>query len=299
MNGNLSKLRQAALNQTALTDRIVFVCALFSVIIFPVIEGIIIQKLHNKPGFWYCIVPVGLAHLLIGGITILNTKPLPQYASEYEALEEKYFEKWLESETFQHLLAQSNYAVEVVWYSLSALRDIMRRNELFTKEYVKNDVEAILRPLIDLRSEVLGFASAMARYNFAVYLYHEEEQKLKVFFRECDNRIEQTNRSWTPGVGHVGICYARRTTIISPDIYTSPELWKDGKDSDRDNYRSMASTPIFADSDTVLGVLVTTSSIPNQFSENEHTTLFNILSNTLTLYFKYVNEHLTEGESYV
>lgn len=299
MNWKVSKLHQDALKQISRTNRLVLVCSILSVIIFPIGEGITIQKFHDKPFFWYCITLIALAHLAIGCITIFNTKTLPQYVVEYEALEEKFLAKCNESDELEQSLKQSQYLLVAVWASVNALRNIIKGDTHITLEEAKNNLDYILKPLIELRSEVLGFWNGEARYNFCVYLYDEDKELLEIFYRQCDDRIPRRDRTWKPGFGHVGMCYLRKKTIISQDIWVSEEFWQNGYESDKDNYRSLASTPIIDKVENVLGVFSVTSSITNQLSESQHGTMLDLYSSILTLYFQYINISMSVKEDVV
>ncbi len=121
----------------------------------------------------------------------------------------------------------------------------------------------------------MGFR-AESLWNFALFLYCEETDKLRVFFRKTDDRLAVRNRSWKPGWGHAGLSFIQRDLKISKDVSKSAELSKNNTGKDTENYKSIVSVPILNPNDTPdsdgypIGVLVITSSSENQFDERVH-----------------------------
>lgn len=150
-----------------------------------------------------------------------------------------------------------------------------------------NDVEQVIALVlslcISLRAEIFSFQSEDF-YNFAVYLYDSDAENLQVAWRECDPRIQRQDRRWTPGNGHVGLCFVQKRVLFSNNVPESDELEQD-EPEDEEKYVSMVSIPIFWSDDfpdnhsgssdakhdaEPLGVFVVTSSATDQFDEELH-----------------------------
>ena len=150
-----------------------------------------------------------------------------------------------------------------------------------------SDLEKLISPLIKDRSETLGFRNE-EYYNFVVYILDKTDKELKVFYRSCDDRIQRTDRSWSIGVGHVGIAFANNQTIIKSDSAGNPEYKsKHSKETDDKYYASFISSPIFNGYNTEkdeIGIFEITSSRPGHF-EDDDKIIVDSYSFLLSLYF--------------
>ncbi|WP_374973171.1 GAF domain-containing protein [Spongiibacter marinus] len=128
----------------------------------------------------------------------------------------------------------------------------------------------ILWPFVQYREKIFGY-NGDSLYNFAIYIYEEEQDVLRLAYRECDNRINTQNRDWQPGKGHVGITFMQKGLRICNDVAASTELSPSEKSSEY--YKSFVSVPILAPEDDEssnvkpIGVLVVTSSHIGQFEK--------------------------------
>jgi len=129
----------------------------------------------------------------------------------------------------------------------------------------------ILSGLVKYRHELFGYGG-QDLYNICLYAYDRKNDELIIRWRQCDDRLQTSNRSWKPGAGHVGLTFILNELKICHDIYESTELSNSALGpKDKAKYRSFLSVPI-KDSSKVLtsgkplGVLVFTSNARGQFS---------------------------------
>ncbi|PSW57085.1 GAF domain-containing protein [Photobacterium leiognathi] len=127
----------------------------------------------------------------------------------------------------------------------------------------------LLWPLIVDKGSLFDYEES-SLYNIALYVYNDESDKLDVKMRFHDERIRIQNRSWSPGMGHVGMAFLHKEIKCCPDIEQSTEL-SSKSEHDYKTYRSFISVPIIACEDNEStearphGVLVLTSAKENQF----------------------------------
>ncbi|WP_146110047.1 hypothetical protein [Salinibacter sp. 10B] len=153
-------------------------------------------------------------------------------------------------------------------------------------------VREALYSVVGLRKEIFGFSGE--RYNFAVYQYNSERDVLHVLYRDVHRDIPRQDREWKPGFGHVGFCFIRREAVLSHDVTESEEMADDQSETDDEHYVSIAAAPIFSltsgDDSDPRGVLVITSSAPNQFEKAIHRPFLIVLANILSMLF-----HITDN----
>lgn len=138
----------------------------------------------------------------------------------------------------------------------------------------KESVDTLLNPVMQDRIDVLTFRDPNDLYNIAVYRWSEDLNSLECLFRACDDRIDRQDRSWKAGQGHVGTCFTKNKTLITPDVESAIEFLSDDRDRDLRLYRSIAAFPIYGrdaqgapSADHSIGVLVLTSSLAGHFHE--------------------------------
>lgn len=305
-----SRIEKAARAQSANLDWLLLIVEVFVIAVFPILESIVIQnmdKLKTAGLFWPILIPLGLIHLVLGLIVIKTTKTIAQYYFDHKDVcdERDLSKKRLDS--LNEEIKQNDYTRSAINLALNALIVFMLESKpkpSLSNDEIKDGLKKVLSPIIKLREHTFNFVRD-SKYNFAVYLYSETEGKLKVFYRETDSRLNTQNRSWAPGAGHVGFCYANKDSLISDDVVASPELSQSMTESDKKNYRSMASTPIFygveknKDIDRVRGVFIVTSSVPGQFNKRVHGRFLKMISNILSVFFEVADVKLIEGGRYV
>ncbi|MBC2381291.1 GAF domain-containing protein [Pseudomonas sp. WS 5106] len=131
--------------------------------------------------------------------------------------------------------------------------------------------ERILSHLVKRRTQLFGYSND-SLYNFALYMYDASSEDLYINWRSHDDRLTPSGRRWKPGHGHVGLAFIQDQAKICADITKSSELAdNNSRHNDNHNYRSFISIPIKDSCKATggkkpLGVLVFTSSAPNQFS---------------------------------
>ena len=278
-------------------DWLIKVIQLCVIILFPILEAIILQFKDSLSTSWLWLVllaPLALIHLTLGIVILTLPLTIEKFYFDYKELDEL-------SDTLLDEMLQNSYIARAINLSLISLIEFIdqtKEHDEISIEEITENVSNILSPIINLREYTFNFKLA-SYHNFAVYLISNEDGGiLKLFYRSVDDRIERHDRSWKPGQGHVGICYANAQIMICMDTLNSSELSGTLIDSDRDYYRSMASTPIFKKlaSKEVRGVFVVTSSLPDQFNQEVHDPLLSIISTILSIYFNYVDKKYKGGD---
>lgn len=146
----------------------------------------------------------------------------------------------------------------------------------------------LLWPLIVDKGSLFDYEEA-SLYNVALYVYNYESDKLDVKMRFHDERIMIQNRSWSPGMGHVGMAFLHKEIKCCPDIEQSTEL-RSKSEHDYKTYRSFISVPIIACEDNENtetrphGVLVLTSAKENQFELQRDQMFLLTISKLLSIY---------------
>ncbi|MCU9947907.1 GAF domain-containing protein [Pseudomonas sp. PDM13] len=129
----------------------------------------------------------------------------------------------------------------------------------------------ILDPLVKYRHELFSYKGNQL-HNICLYLYNQPSDNLIIEWRNHDNRLKTSNRSWKPGLGHVGLTFILNEIKICHDICASTELSSSASTKeDKAKYRSFLSVPIKDSAKIIsggkpLGVLVFTSNACEQFS---------------------------------
>lgn len=159
---------------------------------------------------------------------------------------------------------------------------------------------SIIRTLSLERELLFGYQSK-SLFNICLYMYDDTPKHLYVLHRDCDSRLPQRNRKWTPGHGHVGLAFLHKQTKLCPDILKSNELSNNAlENEDNRHYRSFISIPILRCDDNgdidnginALGVLVLTSSTENQFDENRDLQFLNTISKHLAIYLSALTTYI-------
>jgi len=269
----------------------------YATVIFPVVFGILSPAILSDGGSLFTWPPNGfsiaLVLLVIGQISFafvitFRWKGAPTYYDVEQLQRHHEREKKRVQERFERARDNLDSMIrvqEATRYASMALGNaatLAAEDDDPTND-LEQGIELVLNSCVTFRSDIFGFR-AKDLYNFAVYLYCEDEDILRVAWRKCDSRIDRKDREWKPGEGHVGLCYARKSEIFSNNVPDSDELERDEPEDD-EKYVSMVSIPIFRSGDfpisrsshsgvdqdaEPLGVFVVTSSAPNQFDEEIH-----------------------------
>lgn len=172
-----------------------------------------------------------------------------------------------------------------------------------TSNDLEQGIALVLDSCVSFKAQIFGF-KAETLYNFAVYLYNEDEEILRVAWRECDPRINRQDRDWRPREGHVGMCFATRKELFSNNVLESDELNHDDPE-DEEKYVSMVSIPIFHSGDfpddrngsasgsnntKPIGVFIVTSNVSDQFDRDLHKTFLLSLSYHLSFVIERIRE---------
>lgn len=302
----LSEIEKEARRLVYTRQRLVLLAEVFAIVVFPLCIGILTQRM-DKLGdyFWYTIIPLAVAQLFLACILLLGAKN-EFFFFEYRDLEARHQELVEEKRAWHSKSTQYDYTREATYFAAEAANNFAAlcssKTGPITREELHDAISDVLTSVIALREEIFGYRGA--KYNLSVYLFSPTKNKLVPFFRNMDDRLARNNREWKPGIGHVGFCFLRQETIISQDIAASPELSRDNDAGDEVAYRSMCSTPIFSLSNDpteneAKGVLIITSSAPNQFTQEVHQAFIETLATILAIVIGLAYVRIPSGGNYV
>lgn len=256
--------------------------------IFPVFEGFLASKASaEEPQALVILLLTGISviHIILLFLLVSTEKPLSQFLVEFD-LQEQELEicederDFLESYTYTF-----RSAINASSLSLVGIETIGSETSYETKDIFK----AILDPWIQSRTDIFWFDDGDAMYNIAVYTFNPEEKLLEVSFRQCDDRIQQKNRKWAQGVGHVGLCYAKGENVFCEDITTALLTTNSEieRPEDKIYYKSVIAEPIKLENITK-GVFIVTSSKPSQFDEDIHVPCVRVIAQLLGLGYQLI-----------
>lgn len=298
----LSEIEKEARRLVHTRQWLIIVAEIFAIVVFPLCIGILTQRM-DKLGdyFWYTVIPLAAAQLVLGCILLLGAKN-EFFFFEYLDLEDRHKELVKERMAWQSKSTQYDFTQEATYFAAEAANNFaalyVSRTTPITQSELHDAISDVLTSVIALREEIFGYGGA--KHNISVYLFSSQRNRLVPFFRDMDDRLTQNDREWEPGIGHVGFCFLRKETIISEDITQSHELSRDNDEGDEGAYRSMCSTPIFSLSadPEVKGVLIITSSAPNQFKPEVHQAFIETLAAVLAIVIGLAYVRIPPGGSY-
>lgn len=304
-----SEIERSARELASNRQQIVGAAHILSIAVFPLTETLLIR---NAEGLWasigYWLIPlltlILIAHVITGWLSFVSSRNESFYF-EYVDLQRKLEKVQEQSDVEKERREQLETSRAAVSFCLEALGEFITYCES-KRSISAGEVHKWLKNLLLIpvkrRAKIFNYVTD-SRHNIAVYLYSDQSEKLEKFYREADSRIEQKNRPWRPGFGHIGLCFQRKKAIISPDILKAPELSEDLVGADDQVYRSIATVPIFSLESTsetadAKGVFIVTSDVPGQLTEARHQGLFLIFGRLLSLFFHVVDQNLDKGEHY-
>jgi len=237
------------------------------------------------------IVVVFIIHILVSIWTFYQAR-MYHTAHEFEALENRLKKVELDKRSIISRMTFIDYSVVI----MDIFTDLLKNNPNIKKQDI---YESLISYLNQFRQELFNF-SGQALYNFAIYEFNYESKKLEIAYRIHDDRLDTKGRSWGIGMGHVGMSFAQRRSMICNDAAESSELSM--SDSDLVNYSSFISTPIgkplSSDNEPdPYGVLVITSSEPNQFIANLHDDFLRNLCDIMSIKLTSILEASDEKEA--
>jgi hypothetical protein len=153
-------------------------------------------------------------------------------------------------------------------------------------------LDELFSPLIINIREIFDY-NTKSYYNFSIYIFDNANKNLMCFYRARDKKFEreknEESRSWPIGIGHVGRCFDENNSFIIKDVSKEEYFQKYKKVNDEKYYKSAISIPLnyaekLDDGNTNIefkcfGVMILTSSEPNQFSEY-HLEVLNLLKSS-------------------
>ncbi len=247
--------------------------------VLPILEAILINTYSSASGdakgaLAVSIKVIAFIHLVLFLISLGGQTPLPHFLLEFDNLEEKVRDLEQSLVGQEGTSATFQRASRAVEYSLVAIEE-MECTPLADVEVVVGNV---MKPWVFDRGPIFWFFETAPLHSFAVYL-HDTDGMLRLRWRDCNRRIRRTDRPWPVGTGMVGSCFARDEVLFAKDAAdtTVNNLLASGKPEDNKLYRSMIAAPIPVHG-TKRGVLIVTSSAPDQFSEEFHPSLVKVVA---------------------
>jgi|GEM_PF-5341931 len=148
---------------------------------------------------------------------------------------------------------------------------------------LREALEAIIRPYFDLRREALGFTGEKGHYTFTLFQVDAASQVIKVRGALQDSEIVRRERDLPIDRSHAGQAVLSQTTKITDDARLVAEFLEMYDQEDRQNYRSMASFPLFLRGE-VFGAGTITCTVASQFSADGAEDIFDTLGGIISLY---------------
>lgn len=179
-------------------------------VLLPIIEAILINLITGQSQtivivvLWLALAIIVIFHFTIARILLKSDMPLPELILDRDNLKEQ-LDSALENSAYHEML--KDIATSSIELSNLSLLEISKLND--EPKPLEDAIEAVLYPWIIYRSEVFLYSSD-SMYNFAVYLADNDDYRvatLNLVFRDCDDRMSTSNRSWTAGDGHVGFAF--------------------------------------------------------------------------------------------
>lgn len=255
---------------------------------FPALLSLtILYKNDLGDAFWPVIITTSLVQILSVLVRVSTGKSENAFF-EYRDLQRRHEELETRYENEKERSRSAVYGIQALRNASQVVIDALTSaDETQNAENLEELVREALYSVVGLRKEIFGFSSE--RYNFAVYRYNAERDVLHVLYRDVHRDIPRQDREWKPGFGHVGFCFIRREAVLSHDVTESEEMADDQSETDDEHYVSIAAAPIFSltsgDDSDPRGVLVITSSAPNQFEKAIHRPFLIVLANILSMLF--------------
>lgn len=159
-------------------------------VIFGFTEGILVNmataaKGNEQERLYFILAVVVVIHLILFGLTLFSTTPLPQFLVEFDETAQKLQKADAQVNVYASFTEIYNAATIATQLCLSAIksRRLAPRNKL---DFVLDEVMA---SWVESRTEVFRFQDGDALYNFAIYEYLDQEKTLKCVWRSQDNRL--------------------------------------------------------------------------------------------------------------
>tara|TARA_Y100000780_G_C13685751_1_gene417643 strand:+ start:59 stop:997 length:939 start_codon:yes stop_codon:yes gene_type:complete len=268
-----------------LASWLLYLCSTWITLVTPVVVGFAINDAYQGKSIsgmrlsFY--ISCFFVHLLLSFIIFYSTtkKSVTLHFDEITAENKLYKDELLPNA--RAAAAVLRCQTQVIYSMLLELEKVIDRVQSWPADHPEEarqqefDVALnnLLYPLTMNRETLFSF-NGKSLYNFCLYVHNTDEDKLTIRWRDHDNRLATSGRSWLPGHGHVGLTFIQDELKICQDIVESSELSSTSSNrTDEKNYRSFLSIPV-RDPENVsagrkpLGVLVFTSSSPSQFSES-------------------------------
>lgn len=286
-------------------------------VVFPILIGILSSATSTDNGTLFSIPPDGVSIafaivilLQVAFVLILRLywKNAPTYydftelENDYESKVENISDRFERTRKNLNSMLQMQEASRYASMALGNVESLAAEDGDGTND-LQQGIALVLDSCVSFRAEIFGF-QAKTLYNFAVYLYNETDDVLRLAWRECDSRINRQDRDWHPRDGHVGTCFANRRELFSNNVLESDELSHDDPE-DEQKYVSMVSIPIFPSGDfpddrvaatsrnqntKPIGVFIVTSSKEEQFNRSLHKTFLLSLSYHLSFVIERIRE---------
>ena len=257
-------------------------------------------KLAVFGGFFIAVVIQGTLAYLAQTLSTAD-----HFYFEYRVLEKKYQKEKQDRKEALKNYAREQAAMLVIKLMLVAVakfaRETRPENPISARS-VKEKTERLMKPIVDLRDEAIGFGEA--RHNIAVYLYNNSDDVLRMFYRDVHDDIPRKDRDITPPEGHVGYFFNAKKKVFSGDVTEAASHLMFDNEREDTPYQSIAVAPIFdldkqSGTPKARGVFIVSSDRKNQITEEKHEGLVTAIAEILSLFLSEVDLHLKPGETYV
>lgn len=163
------------------------------------------------------------------------------------------------------LSAQANYLAWVVMQ-----RVYLAPGTVMNKARLLEALAEFFRPIIDNLGKLFGMMPGET-WSFTIYVHDEDRDCLVAIWRDKSKAHPSPGptREWRRGVGHVGVTFAKKEPVITPDV-SKVDIFRtkaESREYDAAVYRSMAAIPIGSAhvAGDPIGVLVATSDVADRF----------------------------------
>ena len=291
----------------------------WNTLLLPVLIAIFVTHLLNNQGkveytTWGLVAIIGVIHIFVIIFQYKGSKldsMLVEYQEKSKNLEviSKEFNELTEhyqqdASYFSTQRTATRFAVESLSFAVGKISNSTLESKRLTDDDYDTMVRSLIWPLVVYRESLFSFATG-SLWNMALYQINENGNLVPTW-RECDSRISPKNRPWKPGFGVVGISYLHKSLKYYEDIKNNSDS-DHNSNSDKETYRSIIAIPIIPCEDSSsnsdyepLGVLIITSSEPEQFNLDRDAVFLNTYTNLIAILlekFQTYLDHLDPEEA--
>lgn len=225
---------------------------------------------------------------------------LQEVAKDFAELDNLY---QTDTQFFSSQRATTRFAVSSLSYAIGRIRNIENDEQPVKPEEFHALLHSLIWPLVVYRERLFNLQSGVL-WNIALY-EPNDDGNLEPTWRKCDERINPRNRLWQPGFGVVGLSYLHKTIKYHADISKGSDS-EQNTQADMETYKSIIAVPVIPCEDgssssdhKASGVLLLTSSAPDQFNLDRDASFLQIYANLIAILLEKIqsyNEHSSNSE---